>query len=799
MGGNWVSDLGAAWKGVRAGRWTSVSAVTALALGTGACLAAAVIAWAGMLRPLPLTAPDRLVTPRRIFITSGFEMGIRLNEFDRWQQLLAPAMDAAGYATERATFREAGAEARDVRAAYITDTWFTVLGAHTELGRLPDASALDSAVVSRAFAAKISAGALASVIGRAFTLGGHNWQIIGVLPESFSVVDKADVWMAARSATALSPTSVGDVRSYLLVARVKSGVSMTDAQSVTARAVVDAVPDNQKANYRPLLKPLREVLLGDARPVVLALFIATVLVLLVACANVAMLLVNRAVARAREFSVRLALGADRARLVRVAVFETALIAAVGAAIGIGLAAAALQLLAAQTGLDLPRVTTFTTATPLVVAALAMTLLVVIVCGAAPVLTLRQMQLTASLRASASAGSRASRRLRAALVVAQLAMAVVLLTGAGLLARTVAVLARTDIGLDRTDQVVTMAVPIGESTLPPEGRLAMTEQLLQDVRRIPGVAAAGVGAALPPSVGGLMFTIRVSSEKTDATRTFDLVPVTPGYFESIGARLVSGRFFNESDSADDPVTILSETAVKHLALVTRTTLDTTLNMALPTAKGPRVKPRIIGVIKDVRYSGLDTQAHGGVYVLWRQLPLGRAFLTVRTSGDPAALTSDVTRTVRTADPSLPLEGAKTLSRVIEATLAPRTARVSIVGVLAGGAVLLALVGLAIALVRSVVERQRELAIRAAIGATPRELLSAVLKQGAALAVTGVALGLAASAGLARAAVTMFYGVTPYDPMTYAATAAGVLVVAVFACYVPARRAAAADPIVLLRSE
>ena len=130
------------------------------------------------------------------------------------------------------------------------------------------------------------------------------------------------------------------------------------------------------------------------------------------------------------------------------------------------------------------------------------------------------------RSSASAGSRASRRLRAALVVAQLAMAVVLLTGAGLLARTVAVLARTDIGLDRTDQVVTMAVPIGESTLPPEGRLAMTEQLLQDVRRIPGVAAAGVGAALPPSVGGLMFTIRVSSEKTDATRTFDLVPVTP---------------------------------------------------------------------------------------------------------------------------------------------------------------------------------------------------------------------------------------------------------------------------------
>lgn len=797
-----IADLRSAWKGVRAGRWASLSAVMALALGTGVCLTTAVIEYAGLLQPLPLTDADRLVTLRRVFVTAGVETGIKLSEFDIWRDRMSGTVALAAFATERTTLRESRSEPRDVRAAYVTGEWFDVLGGRAEAGRLIDTSTpLDAAVISHAFAAKLlgGQGATASTLDRAFTLGGRTLRITGVLPESFSVVDKADVWIAARGVAALTPTGLDDVRSYQLIGRILPGRSMDEAKADATRVLASVVPENQRANYRHNLQTLRTTLMGDARPVLLAFLAASGLVLLVACANVAMLLVNRAVARARELSVRLALGASRGRLLRVAVLETAILAVAGAALGGWIAQVATGVLAGQTGLDLPRLATFTSTQPVLLGALALAVFVVIVCGAAPILTLRQLRLATSLRAPASTGSRASRRLRGALVVSQMAMAVVLLTGAGLLGRTLLMVSRADTGLDRSQQVVTMAVPIGESTLDPAGRLAVTDRILADVRRLPGVTAAGLGSALPPSSGGIMFTIRVSSERTDATRTFDLVPVTPGYFESLGARLVTGRLFNEGDDIGDPVTVLSESAVRHLALVTSTVLDRQLNLPLPTAKGPRVKPRIIGVIKDVRYSGLDAAAHGGVYVPWRQLPLGRAFLTVRTSGDPSALLQDITRVVRAADPSLPLEGAKSLDRVIETTLAPRAARFGVVGVFAAGAILLAFVGLSGALIRSVVEQQRELAIRAAIGATPRTLLASVLRQGAVLALAGVVAGLGASAALARAVATLFFGVTPHDPLTYAGTAIAVLLVAIGACYVPARRAAAADPILLLRAE
>ncbi len=796
------ADLKSAWKGVRAGRWASLLAVMALALGTGVCLTTAVLAYAGFLRPLPLTDADRLVTLRRVFVTVGVETGIRLAEFDTWRDRLSGTIALAGYVTERTTLRESQSEPRDVRAAYVTGEWFTVLGARAEAGRLIDGlTPLDAAVVSHAFAARLLGGSPgpAATLNRTFTLGGRTLSIIGVLPESFSVVDKADVWIAARGVAALTPTGLDDVRSYQLIGRVRPGRSMDEAKADAARVLASVVPENQRANYRSNLRTLRATLMGDARPVLLAFLAASGLVLLVACANVAMLLVNRAVARARELSVRLALGASRGRLLRVAVLETAILAIAGAALGAWITEIATGVLAGQTGLDLPRLATFTSTEPVLLGALALAVFVVIVCGAAPILTLRQLRLATSLRAPAATGSRGSRRLRAVLVVSQMAMAIVLLTGAGLLGRTLLMVSRADIGLDQPQQVVTLAVPIGESTLDPAGRLAVTDRILADVRRLPGVIAAGLGSALPPANGGIMFTIRVSSERTDATRTFDLVPVTPGYLESLGARLVSGRLFNDGDDIGDPVTVLSESAVTHLALVTKTTLDRQLNLPLPTAKGPRVKPRIIGVIKDVRYSGLDTAAHGGVYVPWRQLPLPRAFLTVRTAGDPSSLLQDITRVVRTVDPSLPLDGAKPLDRVIETTLAPRAARFGVVGVFAAGAILLAFLGLSGALVRSVVEQQRELAIRAAVGATPRMLLASVLRQGAVLALAGVVAGLAASAALARAVSTLFFGVTPHDPLTYAATASGVLLVAIAACYVPARRAAASDPILLLRAE
>jgi hypothetical protein len=295
-------------------------------------------------------------------------------------------------------------------------------------------------------------------------------------------------------------------------------------------------------------------------------------------------------------------------------------------------------------------------------------------------------------------------------------------------------------------------------------------------------------------------VSTSEGTVDATRAFDLVPVTDGYLDALGARVVNGRIFTEADVlSSDATCVMSEAALKHLALVTSTAIDSTLNLSLPTASGTRVKPRIVGVVRDIRYSGLDAPAHGGVYVPWQQIPMRSGFLVARTTGDPAALTAPLMRIVRDADPSLPLSPARTLEAVVDGALAPRAARFSLVGVFAIGAALLGIVGLSGALIRSVVERQRELAIRAAVGASPRRLLVEVIRDGVRLTVVGVAIGLSVSAMLARAVSAIIFGVAPRDPLTYGVTAAAVLVVALAACYLPARRAAAADPVVLLRAE
>jgi predicted permease len=796
------SDLRSAWQGVAGGRLGSLVAVVALALGTGASLTAAVVAYGGLLRPLPFPDPDRLVRLSQIHNLTSVTSGIKLNEFDRWRERMADSLLLAAYSSERVTLRSEGAPA-EVRVAYVVGNWFQTLGTRSQFGRLiDDASPLDEAVVSRAFAERISPGDPAAAIGRAFTIGTRPLRVVAVLPASFKVMSDAEVWTLARGAGALRIAGTDDARYYQMVARVVSGRSMEAARANAVAALPSLVPEQQRKDWRLEVQSLHAALLGDSRPVLLAFLFASVLVLLVACANVAMLLVNRAIARTREFAVRVALGASRGRLLTVALMETAMLAGAGCAGGWWLARVATTFLQQTTGLDLPAMATLPAGPPLAGGAVAAAVFVMMVCAGAPLVSLRRSGLASPLRTATTTSSRGGRRLRAALVVSQLSMTVVLLTGAGLLGRTLLAVSRADLGLDAPQHVVTIRVPLGESTADAAGRLAIARRILDETRKLPGVTAAGMGSALPPSDPGIVFTIRVSTSEgtVNATRAFDLVPVSDGYFEALGARLVDGRVFSSTDLiSSDATCVMSEAALKHLARVTGTAIDSTLNLSLPTASGKRVKPRIIGVVRDIRYSGLDAQAQGGVYVPWQQLPLRSAFLVARTTGDPAALAAPLERIVRAADPSMPVAPARTLDTVVDAALAPRAARFGLVGVFALGAALLGIVGLSGALIRSVVERQRELAIRAAVGASPRRLLAEVIRDGAILAVAGVAIGLGTSALLARAVSAIIFGVAPRDPLTYAGTATAVVAVALAACYLPARRAAASDPVLLLRAE
>ena len=760
------------------------------------------MAYGGLLRPLPFPDGERLVTLTQLYVATSVRSGIKLNDFDRWRERLSNSLLLTGYSSERTTLRGGDAPS-EVRAAYVVGNWFQVLGARSRFGRLiDDTSPVDEAVVSGAFADRMSQGDPASVIGRAFTIGTRPLRVVGVLPTTFKVFGDADIWTLARGAGALQIAGSDDSRNYQMVARVAPGRSLDFARVDATAALASLEPEQQKDNWRLEVKSLRTAVLGESRPVLLAFLVAALLVLLVASANVAMLLVNRAIARTREFAVRVALGASATRLMTIALMETAILAGAGCLGGWWMARLSTAFLQQTTGLDLPATATLPADTPIALGAIAAGMLIMLVCAGAPLVTLCRAGLASVLRTTTTTGSRGGRQVRAALVVFQLAMTVVLLTGAGLLGRTLLAASRTDLGLDARERVVTMAVPISESTADAAGRLAIVRRILDETRQLPGVVAAGIGGALPPSAGGVVFTIRVSTSEgtVNATRAFDLVPVTDGYFDALGARIVTGRVFTQADTlSSDPTCVLSEAALKHLALVTSTAIDSTLNLSLPTASGKRVKPRIVGVVRDIRYSGLDTPAHGGVYVPWQQIPLRSGFLVARTTGDPATLTTPLMRIVRDADPSMPLSPARTLEAVVDVALAPRAARFSLVGVFAIGAALLGIVGLSGAMIRSVVERQRELAIRAAVGASPRRLLVDVIRNGVLLTVLGVAIGLAISAMLARSVSAIIFGVSPRDPLTYGVTAAAVLVVALAACYLPARRAASSDPVVLLRAE
>jgi predicted permease len=797
---SWTFDAKAAWKGIRGGGWASLVAVTALALGIGGSVTAAAVAYAGLLRPLPLEQPDDVVRIRKIFLTTTLETGIKLAEFDRWRERLDRTASVVASATESVVVRNAG-EPRQIEASYVAGGFFEALGARPVAGRTFDGgSAGGEAVVSHRFATQ-AAGSAGAALSRTIEIGGASFQIVAVMPASFSVLGGTDVWIPARSVATLRLLGTDDSRYYSMLARLKPGHSLAELRANAQATLQELSSDPQRKNWEIRLTPLREMLVGDSRAAMLAFAVSSLLLLVIASANAAMLLVNRIIGRGREFAVRLALGAGRMRLVRTILLETAILAAIGAIAGGWLAAMATSAIDGLAGIGIPRLATADVTVPVGAATVLAMALVLAVGGAASAVALRHGTVATSLRSTQSTASRANRRLRGALVVAQLAIAIVLLTGAGLLCRTLLGLSRTDLGLNGSNQVVSLAIPFAQSTVAVDAaaRRALVDRVVGEVRRIPGVEAAGVGSSLPPSQSRIAFTIRVVSEGRDATRKFDLVSGTDGYLDALGARLVQGRLFQPGDNeAGQAVAILSEFATAHLGL-SGDVVDRELRMSLPSASGERVRPRIIGVIRDVRLTGLDVAASGGVYVLWRQIQTPDGFLVARTRRDPSEVLPALWRIVRAIDPSLPLKEPRTLAEVVDGDLVPRTARFSLVGAYAAAAVLLALVGLAGALVRSVAERQRELAIRAALGADPSSLLRLVLRQGLLLAGLGAAIGAGTSLLAGRALGGLIVGISAHDPLTFAIVLTGTALLALAACYVPARRAAATDPVALMRLE
>ncbi len=786
------TDLKDAWRGVVRGRWTSLTTVAALALGVAACVTAAAVAYAGLLRPLPFEAGDQLVSLHRVYQPTEMPSSVLLGDVEGWRTNLQGSMAVTAFATSQATIRTArGVE--EVQAAYVDGRFLQVVGVDPMAGRLLEADTPGVALVTAGLARRLT-GSVAESIGTTIVVSARSVTIVGVVPDSLAVLDAADVWLPAGSGQG------GDL-GYFLIARVHDDVSLDRARADVARAQSVLAPAGQKPGiWRTDVLPLRERLLGQTRPVLLVFLAASVLVMGVACANAALLLVNRAVARTREMAVRLALGASPWQLRRITVCEALLFSTAAVALGTVGAVTTIRTLHAETGLAIPRLATHIPIGLVASAALALWLVMVAVCATSPMLVGRFGNVTSSLRAGPG-GSRMNRRTRSALVVAQLAMCAVLLVGAGLLGRTLWQVSAADLGIDRADQVLSVAVPLNLSLNTDRVvQLSNIRLMVEQAEQLPGVVVAGFGSNLPPMTGALAFTVRYVSDDRDASRTFDLIPVTAGYLEALGARVVEGRVFDRVELlANTHVAVVSESALRHLSPENTQRVGGDLNLRVAAPDGTRTRPQLIGVVRDIRYTGLDSEARGAIYVPWGGLAMRSGFLVARTTGDPSVVAAAVAGIVRSVDASMPPGQIRTLDEEVAHTLAPRTARFSLVGVFAAAAVALALVGLFSALIRSVVERQRELAIRAAIGASPARLLRSVLVHGVGLATLGIIAGLGTAATAGEAIAGLLHNVAARDPFTFVFTGVALFLLAVVASWLPARRAAASDPVMLLRSE
>ncbi len=796
-----LRNLRSALRALLSTPWSTAAAVVTIALGAGANTAMLAVGYGILVRPLPYPDPGRLVVLSMKDLARGNEFSVaEADEVVDWQRRLRTVSAVAGYSAGEFTVRGLG-RPRLVRSALVTPGFFDVLGLAPVAGRPPSGMEGGWAVLSEDLADEAARGEAAKLPGRAITAGDVGYEIVAVGPSGFGFpADDVRLWIPT-SATAVAVPLGGQrsaSRSFTLVARLAPGVTLDQARDDVMR-VFREVKATRAEGAAAVVTPIAEALVGRARPVLNTLMAGAILVLLVACGNVATLLVGRSVARSRDIAVRLALGAGPRALIRGALAESLLLALAGSLAGVGVAAACLRVFTRAAADVMPRLTAVRLDAPVLAGSLLAALVVTVACGVAPAWHAVRTGFAPAFRTGTASASRAARHLRGGLVAAQIALSIVLLVGAALVARTVLNLL-SDAGGVRADHAVAVRLMLDDrARFNAVEKIPMVRELLRRARALPGVTAAGVSSNLPPRHSQILFTMRVVADGSDKTYSVYVVSATRGFFEAVGTPVVRGRLFDESDEiAGQPVAVLSETALKAIS-PSRDLLGRDLPFSPPAVGSQKAKPRVVGVVKDVKYGGLDAPAFGAIYVAWADLPASVSHLVVRTSSDPAALITPLRRLLADLDPNLPVTTIRTLEDEFATSIADRRIRVVPAVGFAVLALLVSMVGLGGVLVRGVVERRRELAIRAVLGQSPGAAVRSVVLQGALLAATGLAFGLALAAGASRWVRSLLFGVSPFDPATFVGVAVFVGAAAVLTAFLAARRALAVEPLELLRTE
>ena len=791
----------------------TAAAVLMLALGIGANTAIFSIVNGVLLRPLPFADSDRIVVLHETF-RNGWGSVSAPNYLD-WKKQNRALDSMAVYRTGGLNLTGRLTPQR-LDSAEVSEGFFEVFGVHPVIGRLfrenewkpggPDVAVISDSVWRTAF------GGDPGIVGRTIQLSGTSYEVVGIVAEELSYPADTRVWLPDRLATPFARNR--DTHFYSAVARLKPGVTLEQARADlarVARGLEQQYPDtNRERGVR--VTPLLEQAVAHVRPALEILFAAVGFVLLIACANVADLLLARAVARRREMAVRAALGADRARIVRQLLTESALLAAGGAAMGLAVGYAALAALPALLPEGtLPRAGSITLDTRVLLFTLAAGLLTALLFGLAPALAASRVDPQSSLQhgAGRATESRGVSRLRSGLMAAEVALAALLLVGGGLLIRTLGALLHVDPGFEPTH--VETAEIFLPKMIPAEvpKNLERVDQMTARLAGLPGVEAASTTILLPLSGYNINGDVRIEGRPSNVppgTQVAEMRFVGPEFFRVFQIPVLRGREFTARDKPGAPqVAIVNRQMARHYwgqgSAIGHHVAFTDVHNQAQWAE-------IVGVVGDVHTFGLGNDVRDEVYMPFcQQSAEDISFLSgeipiifvVRAAGVPEALAATIPPAVASVDTSMPVARVESMASLLASSLARQKFAALLLGAFAALALVLAAAGIYAVMSYLVTERTHEVGVRMALGAAPVNVLKLVLTGGLKLALAGVAVGLIGALAATRLLSSQLFGVTPADPLTFLCVTALLGATAALACYVPARRAARVDPMVALRYE
>ncbi len=783
----------------------TLAVVATLALGIGASTAIFSMVNGILLQPLPLHDPHRLVYINELSPT-GLTMSVSWPNYLDWIARLQ-SVSAIADSREEALTLTGVERAQRIRARRATAGFLSVIGARPALGNdfstgADRPNAPGEVLIGDGFW-RTQLGADAGVLGRTIILDGVVYTVVGVLPPDFQYIRSYDAFVSMGPISGTQQLlERGNHSGFNVVARLKPGVEVetVDRELKTIASSLEREYPKTNSGVTAFAQPLTDRIVSDIRPTLLALLGAVGFLLLIACVNVANLLIARGAARQHELAVRAALGGGRARLIAQMLVESSVISSIGGVLGIGLAFLLLRALISVAPEGLPRLDSVRLDGAALAFAMAASAVCGMVFGLFPAFQASGVEGQQALVRTRSTGASArSHRLRRALMVVETALAIVLLTGAGLTMRTLQEITRLDSGI-QTDHVLTMRVMLAGELWTEARRRNFFGDFAAKIRAVPGVTKAALAYSLPID-GSMWNSVFVAADKPVTVRaetpSAAFSPVGPEYFDTLGMRVVRGRVLDDRDGDGAPLVVVVNETLARRIWPGEDPVGKQLKQGWSDSRGPWRE--VVGVVGDVKFEGLTENTPMQVYVPLMQNPVRMLAAVVRTATPPAVMTPALKDVVNGMDKDLPVYAVRTMDSILDTSIAQRRMSMVVFGVFAGVALVLASIGLYGVVAHGVTERTHEIGVRMALGAERRHVLALVVRQGLSMAMVGTAVGIVAALALSRLIESLLFHVKPTDPTTFGLVIATLLGVAALACYVPAWRATRVNPTQALRAE